>query len=267
MPRLRPWRTKLGELTRLRLGRIAYLNTEPFFGTDSVRSGSIALPPRQVYDLAVAGGVDVAPLPSVALADHPDLFSQVGNFAIAAAGPVTSVLLHTTVPPQLFGTQTVIGVTEETATSIRLLKILLHEYWGIGPRLQYDPLGPDNDAQLVIGDAALRSADERFPITVDLGAAWQELAGAPFVYGLWLSAMDSDPAQLADLADYFSVNLARNIGDVSEIAERRPGLGMSVAEIEDYLSRFSYRLGDREMAGLQKFFKLDAKQRTRTTPR
>ncbi len=255
------------ELQRLRLGRIAYLNTEPFFASDAIRSAAVSLPPRQMYDLAAAGAIDAAPLPSVALADHPDLFAQIGNFTIAAAGPVSSVLLRSRVPPAEFVPGTRIGVTAETATSLRLLKVLLLEYWGRGQGLMFDPLGPDNDAQLVIGDQALSEQAADFPHMIDLGAAWFELAGSPFVYALWLAGPGASEAALAELADYFSVNLARNCADVSAIAARRPGLGMTDQQIESYLAKFSYRLGDREKAGLERFFELDARVRTRSISR
>lgn len=254
-------------LRRLRLGRIAYLNTEPFFASDAIRSASVALPPRQMYDLAAAGTIDAAPLPSVALADHPDLFSQIGNFTIAAAGPVSSVLLRSRVPPSEFGSGTRIGVTSETATSLRLLKVLLYEYWGLGRGLLFDPLGPENDAQLIIGDQALSEQAADFPHMIDLGAAWFELSGSPFVYALWLAGPGASELAIQELADYFSSNLARNGADVSEIAARRPGLAMTREQIETYLSKFSYRLGERERTGLEKFFQLDARVRTRSLSR
>ena len=247
-------------LGKLRLGRISYLNTEPFFASDAIRSRAIARPPRQVYDLTAAGEVDAAPLPSVAWADHPDTLSPIGNFGIAAAGAVDSVLLRCQVEPDRFDRATVVGVTDETVTSLRLLKVLFHEHWNVVPRLRYDRLGPDNDAQLVIGDEAL-GVDSRFPIAIDLGQAWQEFSGLPFVYALWLSGPDAQPEGLAELTDYFSTNLARNGADVAEIAERRPGLGMTGEQIESYLAKFAYRLGDDERAGLAKFFELDARRR------
>ena len=249
-------------LLRLRLGRIAYLNTEPFFASDSIRAAAVALPPRQMYDLAVAGSIDAAPLPSVALADHPDIFSPIENFTIAAAGPVSSVLLRSRVPPAEFGRGTCIGVTSETATSLRLLKVLLYDYWGLGKGLYFDPLGPANDAQLVIGDQALNEQAADFPHVIDLGAAWFDYAGSPFVYALWLAGPGASESALRQLSDYFCANLARNCTDVAEIAARRPGLGMTEAQIEAYLSKFSYRLGERERAGLEKFFELDARVRS-----
>ena len=255
------------ELQRLRLGRIAYLNTEPFFASDAIRAAAVSLPPRQMYDLAAAGTIDAAPLPSVALADHPDLFAQIGNFTIAAAGPVSSVLLRSRVPPAEFGSGTRIGVTSETATSLRLLKVLLYEYWGLGKGLLFDPLGADNDAQLVIGDQALAEQAADYPHLIDLGAAWYEFCGSPFVYALWLAGPGASATALDELSDYFSVNLARNGADVAEIAVRRPGLGMNDKQIESYLAKFSYRLGDRERTGLERFFELDSRVRTRSITR
>ena len=62
----------------VRIGRIAYLNTEPFFRTDEVRSRSIAKPPRQTAEMALRHEVDLAPLPVVAHLDNPGRFRVIG---------------------------------------------------------------------------------------------------------------------------------------------------------------------------------------------
>ena len=77
-----------------------------------------------MIELALRGSVDLAPLPIVAIFDHPDMFRAVGQVGIATTGAARSVLLLSQVPiDQLNGSR--IGVIDESATSVRLLKVLL----------------------------------------------------------------------------------------------------------------------------------------------
>ncbi|MCY4108708.1 MAG: hypothetical protein OXG11_06745, partial [Chloroflexi bacterium] len=59
---------------RPRIGRIPYLNTEPFFDDDEVRANSSVASPRVMLSLAVRRQVDIAPLPVVAAVDYPGRF-------------------------------------------------------------------------------------------------------------------------------------------------------------------------------------------------
>ena len=113
-----------------RLGRIPYLNTEPFFADDEVRAGAVVEVPSRMIDIACLGAVDIAPLPVVAAFDHPDVFRTVGGLGIAASGAARSVLLRSRVPiDQLSGAA--IGVIDETATSVRLLRVLLQFHFDV----------------------------------------------------------------------------------------------------------------------------------------
>ena len=67
----------------LRIGRIPYLNTEPFFADDRVREEAVASVPRRMVDLALRGEVDLAPLPVVAAFDHPEMFAPIGEIGRA----------------------------------------------------------------------------------------------------------------------------------------------------------------------------------------
>ena len=113
------------------LGRIPYLNTEPFFGDDPVRAEARTATPRAMIDLVRGGQVDVAPLPIVAAFDHPDLFVPVGDMGIATQADAKSVLLFSQAPPADLGGRC-IGVIDDTATSARLLSVLLQRHYAVG---------------------------------------------------------------------------------------------------------------------------------------
>lgn len=96
---------------------------------------------------------------------------------------------------------TTVGIDEASETSVALLKILLGremdlanvQFRRIEPTTRPDEL-PD-DVVLLIGDAGL-AADAGGRQVMDLGEAWHQWTGLPFVYALWLIAPDSDPRQV-----------------------------------------------------------------------
>ena len=242
-----------------RLGRIPYLNTEPFFADDEVRAGSVVEVPSRMIDLARLGAVDIAPLPVVAAFDHPDLFRTVGGLGIAASGAARSVLLRSRIPvDQLSGAS--IGVIDETATSVRLLKVLLQFRFDIS-HATFISLDQPTDAALLIGDKALlrRRNLQAHPYELDLAAEWHAWTGLPFVFASWMAHRDVTPDACDAALDYFSTNLDRNLADPSAIHRRRPDLGLSADAVATYLRTFLYRFDDSAWAGLERFQELDAR--------
>jgi len=96
---------------------------------------------------------------------------------------------------------TTVGLDEASETSVALLKILLSKrmdlanirFRRIQPTIR--PAELPDDAVLLIGDAGL-AADPGERQIVDLGEAWHQWTGLPFVYALWLIAPDSDPHEV-----------------------------------------------------------------------
>ena len=245
-----------------RLGRIPYLNTEPFFADDEIRAGAVVEVPRRMIDIARAGAVDLAPLPVVAAFDYPDLFQPVGDFGIAAAGAARSVLLRSRVPVERLA-GACIGVIDETATSVRLLKVLLQYRFGIG-RTTLTGLDQAGEAVLLIGDRALldRRDPQVFPYELDLAAEWHAWTGLPFVFASWMARRGMAPGACDEALDYFDANLDRNLADPGGIHQRRLDLGLSAGAVATYLRTFLYKFDDSAWAGLERFRELDARINT-----
>ena len=242
-----------------RLGRIPYLNTEPFFADDEVRAEAVVEVPSRMIDLARLGAVDIAPLPVVAAFDHPDLFRTVGGLGIAASGAARSVLLRSRLPvDQLSGAR--IGVIDETATSVRLLKVLLQFGFDIG-RTTLVALDQPADAVLLIGDRALLEPRnlQTHPYQLDLAAEWHAWTGLPFVFAAWMAHRDVTPDACEVALGYFNANLDRNLANPSVIHRRRPDLDLSANAVATYLQTFLYRFDDSAWAGLERFQELDAR--------
>jgi chorismate dehydratase len=212
-----------------------------------------------------AGGVDVAPCSSIEFARHQDRYRVLPGLAIASRGAVRSILLETTrAPGELDGLE--VALPTASATSVVLLRALLEARAGARPRYRWfdqeaeDPLTTGAAAALWIGDAALRRGPRAGTTLVDLGTAWHEWTGLPFVYALWQTPLPA--ARGAELAA-----LHRELRDARGwFAERVPELaheyaadfGLTPAALAAYWAALSYELDASALEGLRHFFALAA---------
>jgi chorismate dehydratase len=225
----------------LRVGRISYLNVEPFFHAFPWPIAE-SLPPRALGEAVAAGRVDAGPL---ALADCFRLEGTVTRLPFGIVGPTRgqSVLLFSDRPIGELGGRR-IGVTGETSTSVRLLRILIafrHE----APPPVLVGLDEPADAQLIIGDEALRLRRGPWPRPrcYDLGEEWTQWTGHPMVFASWAVRLDAPAAARRDLESTLGRALEIGLASLPAIAARRRDLGFSEREIIEYLESFRYRIG------------------------
>jgi chorismate dehydratase len=249
------------------VARIPYLNAQPFYADwPSLPARSVDLVPRRLGQEARAGAVDAGVM---AAADYLTLdreFERVGDLGIACRGQVESVLLLAHEPVTALGGARVM-LTAESSTSAALVRLLLETRFGLrGLSFERAATGRpavlgDGEAWLVIGDSALaaRRAAPR-EVCLDLGAAWGEWTGLPFVYAVWAVRRSLPAETRAELGAFLDASLAHGERDL-------PGIGRAYAEAhggalggpEDlarYLGLFTYRLGAAEEQGLATFHKL-----------
>ncbi len=241
----------------LRVGRISYLNVEPFFHAFPWPLAE-ALPPRALGEAVAAGRVDAGPL---ALADCLRLDGTVSllPFGIATRDRAQSVFLFSGRPmADLAGAR--IAVTGETATSVRLLRLLLAFRYEVEPAALV-PLDEPADAVLLIGDAALRARHGRWPFAhcVDLGEEWTGWTGLPCVFAAWAVRRDAGAEARSALGHALDQALEAGLGDLPAIARARRDVqawGLGEADIVAYLRGFAYRLGPDEEKAIAEFRRL-----------
>jgi len=110
------------------------------------------------------------------------------------------------------------------------------------------------DATVAIGDEALVWSDKNVR-SIDLGGAWTEWTGLPFVFALW-AGPQAHPELYAAFSRCFEMNVTR----LEELARDRAGEDLSRARLlESYWTQsIRYRLGDREHQGLMRYLSLGA---------
>jgi len=169
-------------LAPFRVGSVKYLNAVPL--TRGLEEDVVYATPAELADQLRRDELDAAlvSITEVLLQDRYDLLDGV---AIASLGEVKSVVLAHRQPLEEVRE---VFCDSASLTSVNLLKVLLAER---GLRPEFKPLesyaaAPEKDFVLLIGDPALDFvlAPHKHEI-FDLGAAWLELTGLPFVYAGW----------------------------------------------------------------------------------
>jgi cyclic dehypoxanthinyl futalosine synthase len=246
--------------TRLRLSAVGYLNARPLYeGLDrdpaSARIRLDCAVPAEVARRVAEDEADIALMPVAAAATIGDL-RIVRGCAIAARGAVRSVVVVGQRPIEQLDE---LAVDLSSKTSVVLARLVLRSrakgreprLVGMGPRDAVAQVG-DGRGALVIGDPALEM-EGRFPHVLDLGLAWRELTGLPFVFAAWCGrpgVLSFDDEGLIVHAK--ALGLARRRAIASAHAQRT---GLPVASLESYLEEaIRYDLGDEERRGLERFY-------------
>ena len=249
----------------IRVGAVSYLNAKPLYYRLEEFAPDIRLMmdvPSRLADRLASDDLDVALIPSVEyLRGAASGYEILPGFAIAARGAVRSVKLFSRVPVERIQR---LALDIGSRTSLALVRVWLDAAHGLRPPvlealpLGVPPLESTADAVLVIGDRAMKVPDAAFHTVVDLAEAWNGLTGLPFVFALWVARAG---VELGDLPEALERSRAEGLAHAADLAaEHGPGLGLDVAACYDYLTKvLSYDLGDREVAGLQRFAAMAAR--------
>ena len=183
------------------MGRIEFINCFPLylhFEEELARRGAaaevVAGTPAELNRLLVGGEIDVALPSSIEFARHADVLTLLPRVSISSFGAVDSIQLFGRVPREELRS---VALTEKSATSVTLLKVLAREW---GSEMTFVPRAPGerlaevmqhHDGVLLIGDDALHILRaEVYPYHYDLGEEWRRLTGLPMVYAVCAARRD-----------------------------------------------------------------------------
>ena len=246
-------------LAGFRVGSVKYLNAVPL--TRGLESEVTFATPSRLAEMLRADELDAA-LVSITEILFTDRYDVLDGVAIASLGEVKSVFLAHKKP---LAEVTEIFCDPASLTSVMLLKVLLAER---GLRPEFKPLenyaaAKDKDFVLLIGDPALDFLLAPHPPSpgsgatgaleiFDLGAAWEELTGLPFVFAAWALRRGVDNAELRR-----RLHEAKDFGvdTLDHIIRSRPEYTLEFRQ--DYLGwHIHFHLGSDEKRGLAKFIEL-----------
>jgi chorismate dehydratase len=203
-----------------RLGVVPYLNAVPLTAGLPPGVTCHAGDPAALSQWLAEGRVDAALLPT-AEAIRGVGGGPIGRFGIACEGPVASVLAF-------------------------------HPVEGADPaawRSRPDAM------TLCIGDAAMRRRKGWTGGVLDLGRAWKEWTGLPFVFARWTARAGLPDADREALARTLDTSAQRGLEQRDDLAARHASAaGLTPAEARHYLSTsIRFAIGERSEAGIRRF--------------
>lgn len=246
-----------------RLGCVKYLNTLPLIEGLS-RCADVSLrtaAPSALAAMLRAGEADLA------LASVADYARAEGSLRLVPAGmigsdgPTLTVRVFSRVPLARARTLHADG---ESHTSVVLAQVLLRAVHGQSVEVvAFDaarPIAADGpETVLLIGDKVVSGAPapDLYPHQMDLGEAWKQWTGLPFVYACWMcreGEQDSPAVRLA--ADALDRQRRRNAARLAWIASRHAAergwpIDLALRYISDHLL---FEVTDTARAGVERFF-------------
>jgi chorismate dehydratase len=203
--------------------------------------------PSRIADMLLRDEIDMGLVPVAVIPRMTTWFIN-GDVCIGSNGPVASVCLFSETP---IGKIERVLLDYQSRTSVALARVLLKEYWKVSPEL----VAGDKDfrdhikgttAGVVIGDRALEQR-QRSPYIYDLGEAWKDLTGLPFVFAAWVSNKPLQP----DFVDRFTLANKAGLEQIDQVVKDNP---YPVFPLHDYFTKYlDYRLDAPKRKGLDKF--------------
>ena len=221
----------------MKIGCVPYGHAKPFvegWNTEEV----IWDHPKKLVGRLNRGEVDLALVPVwEVLSGGP--YRVVDGLAVGSRGEVRSVLVfHDKLLSECDG----ISLTPHSMSSVQLWRVV--SQGALGFRLEEKESG---EARLRIGDEALREWTERKGRGVtDLGKAWWDWTGKPFVFAVWAlrSGFEPKPGEIEKFREECLAGIAK-----------RAELGEGDLEKEYLTKCIRYELGREEKEGIAEFAK------------
>ncbi len=215
----------------------------------------LQLSPQDMVQEFKQGTLTAAAVPIGGLCELKDRYSFLSSFGISARDRIDSVLLFSNQPFNQLSTGCRITLSRESATSNRLLQLLLGYEVGFDNLPYFTLPGEQADAELIIGDTALQRLHHApTPYVIDLAQLWWEQHSLPFVFARWIIRPDISAVLKQSLLEWLeSVSASRHQWLPQVAQEAATKLGIATEASEAYLHRVHYRIDDAEEKGQMLF--------------
>lgn len=250
----------------LRIGHNPNTNMLPMFhflDWDNPLLEKVTAEPSGHNRLLEMGEIDLAPISSFSYGDHWQEYAVLPNLSVSNKGRVGSILLFAKVPLEDLAGRTV-ALTDLSATSVHLAKILLHHFYEVFPTYLTLPSNLEEmfkraDAALLIGDPAITAERSRPGCYIyDLGEEWLRFTGHAMTFAVWAFPQKLIREKAGEVRAVHELLLAAKTkaqGNWEEIYKACVDmLGVEKSFWQDYFSRFSYDLDQDSVTGLERYF-------------
>lgn len=260
----------------IRLGEISYINCEIFnlpllklisaHGFENIEV--IKGVPSHLNQLFKDELIDVAPISSFAYLKMKRNCKLIKRVSISSFGEVKSVLFFSDLEMSSLKRQqqetslVKIYISEESASSVALLKILLAEKYALDLEkiefIKFSGAGAALPNKLLIGDLALQEklrcealGEGLKPVVLDLGEEWFEFSnGLPMVFGVWAHRLNTNTEKIMQdlIITAKTMGLNQDFDEIVSKVELETGLGKRT--LVDYYQSLNYDFTEEHICGL-----------------
>lgn len=242
----------------LRVGSVSYLNAKPLiWGLESAADLRLMLDvPSRLLDGLRRDLFDVALLPVIDYQRQPGLRVLTAG-GIGCDGATLTVRIFSRVPIHRIETM---ACDSDSHTSIALARILFAEKYGTHPLFEDWSAGQDHpaEARLLIGDKVVCEEPPGYEHQLDLGQAWRDMTGLPFVFAVWMAR---EGIELCDLPARLEQAKRQGLENIEQIVRRHAEpRGWPAGVAMQYLTCYlKFDVGERQLQAIRLFHELAAR--------
>ncbi len=235
-------------MQQIRISAVKYANTYPFiYGLTESGFGKKAIietdHPSECAEKLISGRADLGLMPAGALPLLGE-YHIVSDFCIGANGNVRTVMLLSN---SRFEDVRTIYLDYRSRSSVKLVKVLAANFWKRDFRWsdtseQFNFRGiKQGEAVVLIGDQCFE-LEKSFTQNIDLGGAWKEATGLPFVFACWTANKRLEEDFIAE----FNKALLPGLNNIDAVVEKYGNTGSIIKdELKKYLTEnIDYNLND-----------------------
>jgi len=242
----------------LRLGSVSFVNARPLIhGLDEQPDVRLTLDvPANLLDGLRESRFDLALLPVID-------YQRMDNLQILPAGGIGSdghtltVRIFSRTPIERIGS---LACDPDSHTSVALARIVLSRAYNIRPEfLELRAGAATSDAQLLIGDKVICEAPVGYPHQLDLGEAWKDLTGMPFVFAAWMGRPQAMSAAADQVLRHAKASGLANVDQI--IARYAVPRGWPADVAREYLTRYlQFDIDEPQFDAIRAFHRMAAEE-------
>lgn len=243
----------------LRIASVGFVNARPLIeGLDSDPNIDLTLDvPSALLGLIQSKQADVALLPVIDLQREPDLV-LIPSGGIGCDGSTLTVRIFSQTPLEQVDT---LACDPDSHTSVALARLILSRQFNVRPKFidLHAATGAKGEARLLIGDKVVCEEPAGFEHQLDLGHAWKQMTGLPFVFAAWCCRRG---LELGDLPERLKSASVRGLENVHSIIDRHAiprgwPAGVALQYLTVYLR---FNVGPRQLEAIRLFYTLAAEE-------
>lgn len=250
-------------MEKIKVSAVSYLNSKPFIygleNSEIINDIDLSLDiPSICAEKLLKGEIELGLVPvaiipqlNKQLHDKGDRACLISDFCIGSAGSVKTVCIYSHIPIEQVKT---VYLDYQSRTSVELAKILLKYHWNIEVRFIHGKQGYEKKiskttAGLIIGDRAIEMSME-YEYEYDLGEAWKQMTGLPFVFAAWIS----NHLMPIDFTDKFNKSLKTGLTNIPSLAlELQPNYPAHFNVLSYFQYNVSYNMNEEKRKGMEMF--------------